>query len=334
MVPYTCRCGASLFCENTRCGSCGRHVASEPLSASVFSLDEDGDVWVDGEGRRYFPCANRAQYKACNGVVDADSDSSLCSACRLNRTIPVVGRPENLVRWKRLEAAKRRMIAGVSKLGLDVNAGENGPMRFDFLEDKRSHPDVLEHFVATGHKDGVITINVTEADEVQRVQQRELMGERYRTVLGHFRHEAGHFFYTGLTSHLDGFNALFGDPSASYDTALQGYYEQGPAADWRDAYISAYASSHPLEDWAECFAHYLHIEDTLETAICYGLVPDPGTDARERLGAWARFAIPLNELSRSLGQRDAYPFVLTNAIMQKLLYVQAAIAGASATRAA
>ena len=326
MTPYQCRCGQTLFCENTLCGSCGRHVAFEPLDATMLSLDENGDLWVDAEGRRYFPCANRAQYRACNGVVDAASDASLCSGCRLNRTIPVVGRSQNLVRWKRLEAAKRRMIAGVSKLGLDVNAGGNGGMRFDFLEDKRSHPGVLEHFVATGHKDGVITINVTEADDVQRVQQRELMGERYRTVLGHFRHEAGHFFYLQLVGSRPGFVELFGDPTADYTSALNAYYESGPSKGWKQEFISSYASSHPLEDWAECFAHYLHIEDTLETAICYGMAPDPGSDPRARLETWVRFAIPLNEVSRSLGQRDPYPFVLTGAIMDKLLYVQAAIA--------
>ncbi len=337
MTPYSCRCGQTLFCENTRCGNCGRIVAFEPLRAAVLSLDEDGDVWVDGDGNRYFPCANRAQYKACNGVVEAESDASLCSGCRLNRTIPVVGRAENLVRWKRLEAAKRRMIAGVSKLGLDVNAGDSGGMRFDFLEDKRSHPDVLEHFVTTGHKDGVITINVTEADDIQRVRQREMLGERYRTVLGHFRHEAGHFFYPQLVEQPPGFSEqfrnLFGDPARDYDASLQAYYESGPGSNWQEEYISSYASSHPLEDWAECFAHFLHMEDALETALCYGLAPDPGADPRQRLNAWARFAIPMNELSRSLGQRDAYPFILTDAVIEKLLFVQAAIAGAGATPA-
>ena len=327
MTPYQCRCGQALFCENTRCSNCGRIQAFEPLRAAMLSLDTDDDGWIDGEGNRYRPCANRAEWRVCNGVVEADSNETLCSGCRLNRTIPSMSRGENVLRWKRLEAAKRRMIAGVSKLGLDVNSG--GGMRFDFLEDKRSHPDVLEHFVTTGHKDGVITINVLEADEIQRVQQRELMGERYRTVLGHIRHEAGHFFYPQLVTDPGGFTALFGDPSADYDQALNRYYEEGPADGWEQRHISAYASSHPLEDWAECFAHFLHIEDTLETAICYGLSPDPAQDPRERINAWARFVIPLNELGRSLGQRDHYPFILTPVVIDKLLYVQAAVARAA-----
>ncbi len=326
MTPYHCRCGQALFCENTRCGACGRATAFEPMLPAMLSLDEAEDgILFDSDGTRYRPCANRRDYRACNGVVEETAGTELCSGCRLNRTIPVVEREENLRRWKRLEAAKRRLIAGLSTLGLDVTAGGNGAMQFDFLEDKRSHPDVLEHFVSTGHKDGVITINVLEADEIQRVQQRELLGERYRTVLGHCRHEAGHFFYPQLVRDADSFTALFGDPAADYDAALRSYYEQGPAEGWEQRHISAYASAHPLEDWAECFAHYLHIEDTLETAICHGLAEDPGSDPRARLDRWAQFVIPLNELGRSLGQRDHYPFILTPVVIEKLLYVQAAI---------
>jgi hypothetical protein len=33
----------------------------------------------------------------------------------------------------------------------------------------------------------------------------------------------------------------------------------------------------------------------------------------------------LNEVSRSLGQRDAYPFIITNGIAQKLAFVHEAI---------
>jgi hypothetical protein len=328
--PYYCRCGQAIFCENTRCGGCGRTLSFEPLLPAMISLDvaEDGAL-LDADGRRYRPCANREQFRVCNGVVDESSGAALCSGCRLNRTVPVAERSENILRWKRLEAAKRRMLAGVSNLGLDVNTGSNGGLRFDFLEDKRSHPDVLEHFVSTGHKDGVITINVLEADEISRVQQRELMGERYRTVLGHCRHEAGHFFYQHLVRDLGSFTAVFGDPALDYDAELRRYYDHGPEVGWEERYISSYASSHPLEDWAECFAHFLHIEDTLETAICYGLAEDPGNDPRDRLIRWAQFVIPLNELGRSLGQRDHYPFILTPVVIEKLLYVQSAIAAAS-----
>ena len=233
MQQFHCRCGQVVYCENSLCSNCGRTLAFEPMTGQMLSLDLQADgVLTDADGTTYRLCANWAAHRACNGIVEASLDNSsdsLCRCCRLNRTIPIIeGREENLLRWKRLERAKRRMIAGVSKLGLSVETGSHGPMRFDFLEDKRSHPDVLEHFVTTGHKDGVITINVTEADEIQRVQQRELMGERYRTVLGHFRHEAGHFFYGDVVRDLDTFTQLFGDPNLDYTTALETYYANGP----------------------------------------------------------------------------------------------------------
>ena len=151
----------------------------------MINVDESQDgIYQDEHGNDYQLCANRRDYDVCNGLVplsELTSQNKLCRSCSLNRTIPIVRRAKNRVRWKRLEQAKRRMIAGLSTLGLDAsaaaNSGQTG-MRFDFLEDKRSHPDVLETFVSTGHKDGVITINVTEADDITRVQQRELMGER------------------------------------------------------------------------------------------------------------------------------------------------------------
>lgn len=333
MQQFHCRCGQVVYCENSLCSNCGRTLAFEPMTGQMLSLDLQADgVLTDADGTTYRLCANWAAHRACNGIVEASLDNSsdsLCRCCRLNRTIPIIeGREENLLRWKRLERAKRRMIAGVSKLGLSVETGSHGPMRFDFLEDKRSHPDVLEHFVTTGHKDGVITINVTEADEIQRVQQRELMGERYRTVLGHFRHEAGHFFYGDVVRDLDTFTQLFGDPNLDYTTALETYYATGPQPGWEQNYVSAYASSHPLEDWAECFAHYLHIRDTLESAAVQGLIEDPEPGLEHQLEAWVRFAVQLNEVSRGLGLRDPYPFVLTPSIIAKLSFVDTAIRSA------
>ena len=334
MQQFHCRCGQIVYCENSLCERCGRTLAFEPLTGELLSLDLQRDgVLTDEQGKAYRLCGNRAAYRACNGVVESTLDNSgkaLCGCCRLNRTIPVIeGRPENIPRWKRLENAKRRMIAGVCKLGLSVDADGNSPMRFDFMEDKRSHPDVLEHFVTTGHKDGVITINVTEADDIQRVQQRELMGERYRTVLGHFRHEAGHYYYGQLARDPGAFASMFGEPTTDYESSLQSYYQQGPQAGWEERFVSAYASSHPLEDWAECFAHYTHIRDTLETAVVQGLAEDPGEGVRATLDAWMRFSVKLNEVSRSLGLRDVYPFLLTPVIIDKLEFVDAAIAEAA-----
>ena len=330
MQQFFCRCGHAVYCENSLCGNCGRTLTFEPFGKHMLSLDLEPDgVLKDSDGNSFRLCSNRAAHRVCNGAVPAGVENSgqgLCSACRLNRTIPVIeGRPENVRRWRALERAKRRMLAGVSQLGLSATPGDGPPMCFDFLEDKRSHPDMLEHFVATGHKDGVITINVSEADDSQRVQQRELMGERYRTLLGHFRHEAGHFFYPVVVTDLAAFTRLFGDPAQDYASALEQYYAQGPRAHWDSQWVSAYASSHPLEDWAECFAHYLHICDAMETAVTWGMVDNPGATLEDRLNCWVDLSIQLNEMSRSLGQSDPYPFVLTTAIVAKLAFVETAI---------
>jgi hypothetical protein len=330
----TCRCGQIVFSDNTCCGACERTLAFDPFSNTLLSFDVEPDgTLVSTDGQRYNLCANRAQHEICNGVSPVEGGDR-CRSCALNRTIPTLRRKKNLARWHRLEAAKRRMISGLSELGLQVDAATVDSavgMRFDFLEDRRSHPDVLESFVSTGHKNGVITINVMEADDVQRVKQRELMGERYRTLLGHFRHEAGHFFYPQLVTDIAGFAQVFGDPAADYDAALKLYYQHGPPARWESRFISAYASSHALEDWAECFAHYLHMQDALETATARGLSPAARhCSIEDQLLLWTDLSVSLNELSRSLGLRDAYPFALTPGVAVKLGYVHDCIAAFSA----
>jgi len=64
---------------------------------------------------------------------------------------------------------------------------------------------------------------------------------------------------------------LFGDETTDYGAALGSYYREGPKPDWNRHYVTAYASSHPHEDWAETFAHYIHIVDTLDSARAYGI---------------------------------------------------------------
>ncbi len=338
MKALSCVCGSTVFSDNTRCLQCGRTLGYEPLERRIICVgDTEGQGLLDQAGQRYQLCANRSNYQVCNGLVPQGADTTddaLCSACRFNRTIPVVRRPENLQRWKRLEQAKRHLFDGLARLGLNPGAGNGnpaGPMRFDFVEDQRSHPDVMEQFVSTGHKDGLITINHMEADDVQRVQQRELMGQRYRTLLGHFRHEAGHYFYPQLVTDLLAFTQVFGDPEADYDAALKKYYATGAPADWQQNFISPYASGHPLEDWAESFAHLLHITDALETAVTHGFVDACvlATDIEQQLLAWGELSLGLNEVSRSLGNRDAYPFVLGVGVRSKLAFINRAIISAS-----
>src|SRR5262245_38669455 len=198
--------------------------------------------------------------------------------------------------------------------------------------------------VTTGHAGGVITLNVAEADDAERERRRMALGEPYRTLLGHMRHESGHYYWDRLVKNgpdLDGFRALFGDERPDYGAALQQYYEQGPGPDWPALYLSAYASAHPWEDWAETWAHYLHMTDVLETAAACGLSLRPGradepalkTGAQnrapglfERLTSdWFSVTYVLNNLNRSLGLPDGYPFVLSPPVIEKLRFVHETI---------
>lgn len=337
MRALSCQCGQTLFYDNTQCQNCGRILGFDPTRGEMLSCDEQADGTLQaGDGQFYRLCANRRDYKVCNGLVAqsaAGGDTARCVCCALNRTIPTLSRPDNLLRWRRLEQAKLRLLTGLYSLGLEVGAKPANSMpglRFDFLADKRTHPDALETFVSTGHHQGVITINVLEADEVQRVWQKETSSERYRTLLGHFRHEAGHYFYFRLVSDQSSFAALFGDPGQDYAQALQNHYNSGAKAGWEQSYISAYASSHPLEDWAECFAHYLHMQDALETAASRGIIPaaDASADIGDKLLSWMTLAVSLNELNHSLGLGDAYPFVLPPTVVEKLDYIHEAVAAA------
>jgi hypothetical protein len=216
---------------------------------------------------------------------------------------------------------------------LDPEAG----LSFNFLADVRTDPTADDEPVLTGHANGVITINLGEADDVFRESMRKAMHEPYRTLLGHFRHEVGHYYWDRLilkSAWLEPFRSMFGDDRADYGQALKEHYAKGAPPDWQDRFISAYASSHAWEDWAETWAHYLHMFDTLETAREFGFVgkrvklresrPDAaGTSGvfDEMMDAWLDLTLALNSLNRSLGKADAYPFVLAVPIIEKLRFV-------------
>jgi hypothetical protein len=332
MQRFFCDCGQEVFLENRLCVRCGATLAFDPARASMVTLDEGAVGWrVRGETRQVAMCSNRQAYGVCNAIVAIDDDDNRCALCRLNRTVPDLSKADNIGRWSKLEQAKRRLYCGLFGLGLPLTvpvAGSPYGVFFDFLEDQRTNPNVSEEFVTTGYSNGLITINVLEADDVQRVWQKELSSERYRTLLGHMRHEVGHYFFELLVTDIGDFARMFGDRSQPYAAALEQYYRDGPRPGWEADFISAYASAHPTEDWAECFAHYLHMSDTLVTAHQRGLIPPVDTNGPidALLIAWDGFAVTLNELNHSLGFGDAYPFVVTPVIADKLRYIHRLIA--------
>lgn len=296
-------------------------------------------------GRHYRPCLNYSDLNVCNWLVPIKSNNVYCDSCQLTETIPDLSQPENLEYWYRMEKAKRHLLYTLKKLGLPVwRVGpEHPPLRFRFLqdvtEDEYGQELTVKSTVVTGHNEGVITLNLKEAEDASRIIMREKMNERYRTLVGHFRHESGHFYWDVLIRNSDvieEFRALFGDERMDYRQALHNFYQFGPAVNWQENYISAYASMHPWEDWAESWTHYLHIIDTLETANEYWLsirdnrLQDPvqagaksesSSTFEKMFEDWLRLTTVLNALNRSMGQDDAYPFTIPLSAKTKLQFI-------------
>jgi hypothetical protein len=347
MKTFHCsHCQNLVFFENIRCLNCGHALGFLPdrRLMAALALGEDG-VWKAeipaGDCRPYRLCANYDQVSVCNWVVAMDDTHDFCRSCRLNRIIPDLSSERNRVAWFRLEVAKRRLLYTLMGLDLPIEPknGNNGGLAFEFLEDSA---DGDAKRVLTGHDNGLITINIAEADDVHREQQRSLQKEPYRTLLGHCRHEIGHYFWDQLIAYgplLEDFRALFGDERAHYQKALDRHYGEGPPARWEDSFISAYSTMHPWEDWAESWAHYLHMVDALETAGATGLAlrpkrrdepqmqppPDPLSpnyrDFDAMIEAWLSLTYVLNNLSRGLGLPDSYPFVLSAPAIRKLRFI-------------
>jgi hypothetical protein len=319
MKPLSCRCGRPVYFDNLSCSHCGRELGFDPGALEMRSEVEPGD------GLAF--CANRTSASRCNWL--ADRAGGRCLSCRMSRVIPALSKLVNQLRWRKLEQAKRRLIYDLLCIGLPV---DDTRLAFQFKEDRRTNPDVGEDHVTIGHRDGVITINAAEADEVYREQMREQMQEPYRTLLGHFRHESGHYYFGVVVGaeRIDEARSLFGDESVDYDAALERYYRDGPADGWPARYISGYASAHPAEDWAECWAHYLHIRAVLEAAVTTGIGwkrAGPGWQ-----GAFIDLVLVINEIMHSLGLPDAYPFVITDTIAEKIDFVHRAVEAVTGRR--
>jgi hypothetical protein len=337
------RCEQLVYFENTQCVNCGSTLAYLPDAAEILALEPGpGGQWIEAKsGGSYRLCTNYAEENVCNWALPVADPESFCLCCRLNRTIPDLSAPGHREAWARTELAKRRLVYSLLNLNLPVVPKTVDPARgliFEFLADD----PVSGQTVLTGHDEGVIVLNVAEADDAEREKRRQALGEPYRTLIGHFRHEIGHYYWDLLIKdgpHLAGFRERFGDETFSYDEALKIHYAQGAPADWQTQFISSYATMHPWEDWAETWAHYLHMSDTLETAAACGLslAPERADEpALETSGGhptfdamianWFPLTHVLNNLNRGLGLADGYPFVLSAPVIEKLRFVHEVIA--------
>lgn len=346
MKTFHCdQCGQQVFFENVRCERCGRMLGYQPEHTAISSFEPAGNgLWRSlnpaNAGMLYKQCINYAREDVCNWMLPADAPGELCASCQLTHTIPALSE-KNRLYWKRLEAAKRRLLYSLWELRLQPTPKQNDPgtgLAFEFLQ------DLPGKRVMTGHDNGLITLNIAEADPAFREKTREQMHEPYRTLLGHFRHESGHYYFDRLITDspwLAPFRALFGDERQDYAACLQQHYDNGPPPDWEQHFISSYASSHPWEDWAETWAHYLHMIDTLDTAYYCGMTlrprrPDePELVIEERplriaafsdlIEDWFALSYVLNSLNRSIGMPDPYPFALSPPVVDKLQFVHRVI---------
>jgi hypothetical protein len=320
-------CGQHLAFENSVCLSCGSALGfSLPdMALLVIAPREESEHGGAVNADKYQLCAN-LHLAECNWLVERSPVAELCASCLLTRTRPNDSDTKALSAFAAAEKAKRRLIAELIELKLPI-AG----LAFDLLSSEHE-------VVSTGHHNGVITLDLAEGDDVHREQLRVAMDEPYRTLLGHFRHDIGHFYYYHLIDtsqdYANRFRALYGDPYADYQAALDRHYNQGAPPGWEESCVSSYASMHPAEDWAETFAHYLHIRDTLDTSAAFGFAPSAATFERRALGPsgfdaiidmWLPVAWALNMINRSMGKEDLYPFVLPPAVLDKMRFIHTVI---------
>jgi len=351
MRLFTCSgCDQRLYFENVACTRCGLKLGFFPDRLRLTALDptEVDNVWrAHDSGAEYRACANYAEHAVCNWMVPIADDHSFCRACQLNATIPDLSIDGHRDLWHTLEIEKRRLIYSLIRLGLPIVPRSQDPtaLAFAFMADVEPHFSERGK-VFTGHAEGLITINIKEADPAERERMRGQLAEPYRTLLGHFRHESGHYYWDHLirdTPLLAECRRLFGDDTGDYSAAMEAHYQQGAPPDWSEGYISSYATMHPWEDWAETWAHYLHMIDTLETAWQFGIGirPKTGDDVHGTVRAdfdpyqepsletlvdhWLPLTFALNSLNRSMGHAHAYPFILSPQVITKLDFVHRVI---------
>jgi hypothetical protein len=357
MKLFRCQvCDNIIYFENRTCGRCGHRLGYLPELEIMAAIEPvGGESWTPLAGvsgpRRF--CAN-ADYDVCNWLTPAEGQDRLCMACRHNDTIPDISQASHLTAWRDIEFAKHRLFYSLLRWKLPLKTRAEDPthgLAFEFLADP-PHPSGPK--VMTGHDDGVVTIALAEADSAEIERRRAELAEPYRSLLGHFRHEVGHHYWDILVrdgGKLEQCRAIFGDDTQDYEAALKRHYEQGAPSDWAERFVSAYATSHPWEDFAETWAHYLHIVDTLETANAFGLRIAPAVDKEgahfaklnfdpyadgsiERIvDAWAPFVVAMNSVNRAMGRSDLYPFVIAPAVVQKLRFIHDVVRGAAQSAA-
>jgi hypothetical protein len=328
-------CGQRLAFENSVCLSCRSRLgfSLDDMALLVIAPGDESEHAGAVDESDYRLCAN-LHIAECNWLVEKGPVAKLCTSCALTRTRPSDSDSKAMEAFAAAEKAKRRLIAELPELNLPI-VGRDADPQYGLAFDLHSSE---QEKVFTGHDNGAITLDLAEGDDVHREQLRIAMAEPYRTLLGHFRHEIGHYYFYRLvgpsSDYTQRFTGLFGDPNLDYQAALDRHYDQGAPPGWEETYVSSYATMHPAEDWAETFAHYMHIRDTLDTSAAFGFAPAGATFERRSLGPsgfdtiiemWLPLAWGLNMVNRSMGKEDLYPFVLPPAVLEKMRFVHTVI---------
>ena len=359
MKLFKCdHCGQPVYFENTFCVKCDALLGFDPERMDLVAIrptaDNDNsyelfsaEAIVALSAPRYKYCINK-QHNVCNWLLPDNIEAEYCIACNLNHTIPNLSQPDHWEKWAQIEVAKHRLVYSLLRFKLPVISkfqDEDNGIAFDFMADENKEGNKR---LLTGHDNGLITLNIAEADDAIREMARRQMDEVYRTLLGHFRHEIGHYYWDRLirdTNRLPLFRQLFGDDTIDYAEALKQHYNKVDSDSWKETFISVYASAHPWEDWAETWAHYLHIVDTLETAYSFGVTLSPRAADNNEMSTtinidpyatanfddiierWVPLSFVMNSLNRSMGMKDSYPFVINEAVKQKLNFIHETIRG-------
>ncbi|MBY0613811.1 MAG: putative zinc-binding peptidase [Beijerinckiaceae bacterium] len=347
MQLFFCQhCSNAVHFDNDVCLNCGRRQGYLQTEFQMVTLERNGDTWVAParNNQSFIFCIN-AEHGVCNWLLPDTGHDAFCEACRHNLTIPDLTAADNVMRWRKIELAKRYVFRSLMRWRLpmpDRMEDPNEGLAFEFLSDVTKIDGEIE-MVKTGHDAGLITLNIAEADDAERERRRIAMGESYRTLVGHFRHELAHYFWDRLVrddfAMLERCRNVFGDERQDYEAALRQHYENGPPVGWRNSFITSYATSHPWEDFAETWAHYIHMVDALETARSYGInvrstgrsatfldqsadfEPYFAANAEVLVDAWIPLTVAVNGVNRSMGQPDLYPFVLSQPVIAKLQFV-------------
>ena len=341
MRLFACdHCGNTIYFENVVCEYCGHQLGYLPRHNALVALVEDGGLW----STRSFPddsyvfCVN-AKDGACNWLITAEPDGDIfCVACRHDLTIPPLDDPVSLKRWQAIQRAKKRLFYSLLRLGMPLETrGENHAcgLGFRFPTGIPAKSDG----VSGGHGSGVITIALTEADDVDGEARRAATEQPHRTMLERFRQEIGRYYWDLLiagTPRLKRFAKAFG--GAGQDRMLQTPHAprspQGPPR----GQIRAYSTAHPRESFAESFAHYCHITDAVEVAAAFGVQSRPGRHGdksapaapfdpyasgtiEQLLENWTSVTSLLDNFNWSMGHPDAFPFVLSPEVIERLGFI-------------